>query len=145
MSDNKLNEVKTMSARAFYLERLSSCLILSGVAPWEFKPASPIPEEVRRDKAKRDAWANSTKHYIYSLCEGLNENLRITKPRSDGEGNPPALMHGLIADYDSPTPEELIRKFATAYNFVPNWIERTLSGNWRFVWLFEEPMKIPSY
>jgi hypothetical protein len=27
----------------------------------------------------------------------------------------------------------------------PNWIEQTLSGHWRFVWVFEQPIRLASY
>lgn len=115
--------------------------------PWEFVPASPIPEEVRKDKKLRDTWINTptTKHCVYTFCEGVNPNLRISRPRNDGGGNPIHALHALVADYDAPQPEERALEYAKALPFAPNWVERTLSGNWRFVWLLSEPLIFPSF
>jgi hypothetical protein len=130
-----------------YLERLSDHAIKTGIAPWDFKPATPIPEEVRFDKKERHLWINrpSTNHHVYSMFEGVNVNLRITKPKAEGEGNPPLFLHGLVADFDHATKEPAMLESASQLSTPPNWIERTLSGNWRFVWVFEKAIRLPSF
>lgn len=130
-----------------YLKNLSSQQLYKGVMPWEFVPTSPIPEEVRGDKAERDAWINrpTTDHHVYTFCEGVNPNLRISKMRNDGEGNPVHSCWAAVGDFDANTPEATVLEFARKLPYPPNYIERTLSGNWRFVWLFEEPLIFPSY
>jgi hypothetical protein len=131
----------------FYLENLSSKQIKQGVAPWDFKPATPIPDSVRTDKEQRDVWINAstTKHHVYSFNCGVNPNFRISAPRDDGEGNPATQSHGLVADFDSPQKEELVLEWARKLPYAPNWIEKTLSGNWRHVWELEEPLVFPSH
>lgn len=129
-----------------HLDNLSSVQMKKGVMPWEFKPVQPIPEEVRKDKKLRDAWINrpSTKHFCFTLFEGVNGTLRVSSPKGDG-GNPAYLAHGLVGDYDAPADEAAVLAFASKLPIPPNWIERTLSGNWRFVWLFEKPILFPSH
>src|ERR1039457_5543529 len=122
----------------YYIERLNSSQTLTGIMPWDFKPTTPIPHDIRADKAKRYEWLTnpSTKHHVYCFYEGLNSNLRITK--NNDEGNPPVKLWGLVADYDSNQPEDFVMKIAQRLPVPPNWLERTLSGNWRYVWQFEE-------
>jgi hypothetical protein len=131
----------------FYLQRLTGLQVHSGILPWHFKPETPIPNEVRTDKKKRSDWINDagTKHHVYSFFEGMNQNLRVTKNRDADEGNPPVKLWGLTADYDSRQAEEFVLKIAKTLAVPPNWIERTLSGNWRYVWEFEKPASLPSY
>jgi hypothetical protein len=116
--------------------------------PWDFKPASPIPETVRTDKKLRDVWIENptTEHHVYTFFEGINNRYRITAPNADGEGNPVRAMHALVADYDhhNTSKEEVMRKIERT-SWKPNWVERTLSGNWRFVWLLEKPLLFPSH
>jgi len=63
----------------YCLLNLNSQRLLTGTQPWEFVPETPIPDEVRTDKAKRDAWINtkSLKHHVYTFAGGVNNNLRI--------------------------------------------------------------------
>jgi hypothetical protein len=105
---------------------------------------SPV---VREDKGKRHDWITntSTKHHVYSFFEGVNANQRVTKIRGDGEGNPPVKMWGLVADYDARQSEEFVLKIARSLPVPPNWIERSLSSNWRYIWLFAEPVRLPSH
>lgn len=130
----------------FHLKNLSSIAITQEVLPWDFKPESPIPEHVRKDKKLRDQWINApvTSHHVYTFYEGTNANMRISKPRSDGGGNPVHSIHALVADYDSPQPLEKVLEYAKTMPYQPNWIERTLSGNWRFIWGLDEALVFPS-
>ena len=130
-----------------YLKNLSSQELFSGVLPWDFKPASPIPDEVRKNKKARDQWINlpTTVHHVYTPFEGVNSNIRISKLRTDGGGNPPHSAKYFAADYDSAQPEETVLRLANELPYPPNWIEKTLSGNWRYVWILEEALIFPSY
>jgi hypothetical protein len=93
-----------------YLKNLSSQATYSDVLPWVFVPTSPIPEIVRTNKKARDEWINrpTTEHHVYTPFEGLNSNLRISKLRTDGEGNPPRSAKYFAADYDNAQPEETV-------------------------------------
>lgn len=116
--------------------------------PWDYKPAWAIPDDVRgyANKAKRDKWANlpATDHQFYSFHEGVNPNIRVSKVKKDGGGNPVHCTYALVADYDSPQPIEKVLDYAKALPFVPNRIEHTLSGNWRFVWGLDTLIIFPS-
>lgn len=130
-----------------YLDNLSSQELKKGVLPWEFVPEQPIPEEIRKDKKARDAWINhpSTKHHVYTLYEGVNSSLRISRGKSDGSGNPVHSCTGFAADYDAKADEATVIQHASKLPIPPNWIERTLSGNWRFLWLLEFILLFPSH
>lgn len=100
------------------------------------------PEEVRKNKSARAAWISdpSTKWRCYSLVEGLNPHLRVARGRGSVEGNPPYRLHGLIGDYDSPISEDQMLESVRKSVLPPALAERTLSGNWRLIWFFEEPL-----
>lgn len=125
--------------------------VVSAVAPcvpWEFVP-SGIPADVRgtSGKAARDKWMSNpdTKHQVYCSFEGLNPGEKIKDSRGVNEGNPPLKCHALVGDYDAPlTPEELETGIKRLGSFVPNYIERTLSGNIRLIWLLEKPVSFPN-
>lgn len=130
-----------------YLKRLSDQNMHEGPLPWEFVPETPIPEECRLDKKERTRWINlpSTDHHVYSGNEGVNANARITAPKGDGEGNPIRYIRWIVSDYDKDASEAMVMELAKKMPFPPNWIERTLSGNWRFVWILERPLLVPSF
>lgn len=130
----------------FSLNNLSSLEIFRRL-PWEFTGRETVPDRGIEDKAVRDKWITNplTKYDVYSLFEGANPNGRVSKCGGGGEGNAPVLVHGLAVDYDLPLTEEQVAKSIAAMNIKPNWIERTLSGNWRLVWLFEKPVPMASF
>ncbi len=130
-----------------YLTNLTSLSALPG-KPWDFTKTEHIPQVVRTDKKIRDAWicSPSTEHHVYSLFEGVNENMRVSAPKADMEGNPPFKLFGLVGDYDAPIPEEeLAGGCDRLAPYSPNYFERTLSGHARFIWVFEEPILLPSF
>lgn len=132
-----------------FLQNLSSQSTASG-NPWEFVPVEPIPEEVRKDKKARDQWicTPTTNHCVYSLVVGVNSLGRVSRGNAKGEdGNPPRELLGFCADYDCPTSQQALGEGLKHLGprFQPNYIERTLSGNWRLLWLFDKPLLVPSY
>jgi hypothetical protein len=114
--------------------------------PWEF--SSPIPESVRgkENKKARDRWINhpDTQHQCYSAFEGFVGNARIAEPKNGSEGNPPFKLHAFVADIDAPVSQEELTAGIGRIEFAPNYYERTLSGNARLVWLFEQPVAFPN-
>lgn len=128
----------------FILKNLRSSAITRG-EPWAFK--GDVPPEVKKDKAKRDEWINKieTEWSVYSMVEGLNENVRVSLTDTVARpGNPPRVLHGFTADYDDRISTEMVLAQIAKFEFKPRWFERTLSGNVRLIWLFETPMTIPS-
>lgn len=129
----------------FILENLVSSAITRGT-PWTFK--GEVNPELRTDKAARDKWiCNPATHWnVYSLVEGLNENLRVSLPSTHSlkEANPPYRLHGFAADYDAFVSDADALAQIAKFPFKPRWLERTLSGNLRLIWFFEKPMLLPS-
>lgn len=113
-------------------------------APWDFAPA---PEELARVRAlpkdQRRAFSLDprTRWQIYSPIRGVAANQRVSKE------NPPHSIHGLVADYDATGEinyiEDLIN--LVPHNFRPNFMERSLGGKWRAVWVFECPLLVPDF
>jgi hypothetical protein len=129
-----------------HLRNLSSLDLKTEVLPWDFKPSQPIPEEVRTNKKLRDEWINNpaTDHNVYSFCEGINGSARISSLKADESGNPVFRCWAIVADYDAGGNLEEVKKHLMQLGFPPNWIEKTLSGHWRAVWLLEEPLQFAS-
>ena len=110
--------------------------------PWEFKATAEIPEKVRKGKVARQAWykAATTDHQFYSLIEGANPNMRVSKGN-----NPPRVIHGFGVDYDLPITLERANEAIASMRFKPSWIERSLGGNLRLVWLLEQPIIVEDF
>lgn len=115
--------------------------------PWEWNSPAPAEVQGKEHKKARDAWITNpaTKHQVYSAFEGYLSNARIEDPRGAEEGNPPLHLHAFVADIDTPvSDEELASGIARIGDMVPNYFERTLSGNVRLIWLFEKPVSFPN-
>lgn len=116
---------------------------LSEGYPWDFFPAPERVAEVRSmKKADRRAWMakESTVWNAYSCVRGTAANARCSKD------NPPAGLRGLVVDYDMETDVDTVIKYLNqcAPEFLPNFIEITLSKNVRLVWVFEREILIPN-
>lgn len=124
-----------------------SNLILSDIRrcePWKFR--GEVPNDVRNDKRARTLWINNsrTKWQCCSLVEGLHEGLRVNKGKDEENGNPPHALHGFIGDYDHPITDQDLATALKDFPYPPQYVERTLSGNLRLIWLFESPLLVPS-
>jgi energy-coupling factor transporter ATP-binding protein EcfA2 len=80
----------------------------------------------------------STAHVFYSAVEGRTPSKRVSND------NPPRMIYGVVADYDSAInwasiDDDLSVKFSTN---KPTWRSRTQSGFLRLVWEFKEPVPI---
>jgi len=108
--------------------------------PWNYKPGPDVPY----GKSKKDfeTWGSQydTDHAYISMYEGLAALVRVSE---SGE-NPVHKIHGLIVDYDSEQPDNIIEhiKNHKASEFKPNWFVETISGNCRLVWEFESPFMV---
>jgi hypothetical protein len=104
----------------------------------------PYPTKAE-DKNKFITWCNAptTKHYFISMFEGMSPDLRTTKGEN---GNPVFTMHGVIADYDSKTFDEMknhVMKTCPSH-YLPTHLSHTMSGNCRLIWQFETPLILAS-
>lgn len=124
----------------FAIENLTQ-KTLAPCVPWEFKPIEMPSDLIRGDKKERQNWYRtaSTKWNFYTLIEAANPNQRPSKD------NPPRLLHGIAVDYDAPIPDSRVVEAIASMKIKPSWIERSLGGNVRLVWLFERPLPVESY
>ena len=130
----------------FALRNLSSSTV-TPCTPWTYTNSPPEHVKGKDAKAERTRWVNSpeTDAQIYSAFEGVNEGLRISEPKVGGEeGNPPFRLHAFVADIDCPVSESELAAGIGRIKLVPNYYERTLSGNARLLWLFEKPVSFPN-
>lgn len=131
-----------------YLRNLSSSDLREGIAPWEFAGRDRVPEECLGDKKARDKWINDpqTDYHVYSGFEGVNPDRRLRAGNgNEDDANPPALQWFAAVDCDVPMTVEEAHKWVGLMDQVkPMWFEETLSGNGRFLFMFEEPVKHPS-
>lgn len=131
----------------FALPNLCTRAVTPCPTPWTFQ--APIPDAVKgkENKKARDKWINqpSTQHQVYTAFEGFIPNERIRDAKASDEGNPPLRMHAFVADFDAPVSlEEISAGIERLKGFTPNYLERTLSGNARLIWIFEKPVSFPN-
>lgn len=128
--------------KSFFAENLVAQSVKEGL-PWDFQMTEAITEQIRHDKTERQLWYNNpaTAHSFYSFIEGVNSNLRVSR-----ENNPPYVLHGFAADYDTlQLSKERILEAVATLPIKPTYIERSLGGNWRLVWVFPRPLFVSSY
>jgi len=110
--------------------------------PWEVRTKFPKKLEDAGKPAFID-WCTTpvVKHCFFSAFEGLTPSLRV----SSGS-NPPAVLHGLVADYDTTISETLWSGLSerSKSEFMPTHGSSTYSGGARLVWEFEEPLVLSS-
>lgn len=125
----------------FYTRNLTTLSTSSDVLPWDFKPKGEISQQIRHDKKARQDWYQGadTAHYFYTTLEGSNPNMRPSKD------NPPRAIHSLAADYDLRIPEARVNEAIATMKIKPAWVERSLGGNVRLVWLFPRPLMTDTY
>ncbi len=110
---------------------------LSPCEPWKWNAPRP-GEVICADKQARQEWysTKSTDWQFYTVFEPVVANLRPDKE------NPPRFAHGLAADYDFKLTDERVAEAVEAMKVRPAWIERSLGGNIRLVWLFSRPVPL---
>lgn len=125
-----------MKSTLFSIPNLSSGNVVP-VKPWEIKTWPQFPKT--KDAFKDWVGQSSTDAYFVSAYEGVNPHGRVNKSNAAWK------MHGLIADYDAVvTKDEIMDGIGrrTRTGFKPMYAHRTVSGNCRVVWLFEEPIAV---
>jgi hypothetical protein len=126
----------------YYIHNLVSVTAQQG-NPWDFKPAEVLSEDVRKNKAARQAWYSNpgTRHSFYSMVEPLNPNARITK-----DENPPHVRWGFAADYDTLNlSHERIAEAVKQMPLKPSRIEQSLGHNWRLVFTLPRGIHVGNF
>jgi hypothetical protein len=78
---------------------------------------------------------SSTQGNFLSVWEGINPLARINT------GNPPRMLHGIIADYDSVQAMNKLSALPTSTGHLPTWVVETFTpGKCRLIWAFEKPV-----
>lgn len=110
------------------------------VEPWAWEPAEAQRQAVTSAaKSARNAAMNKHGWLVYSP-------VRATVPTAYVEtSNPAAGVRGMVLDYDLPLIEEHLAKLLSKLDdeLKPQFIEKTLSGNFRLVWLFCRDVPAP--
>lgn len=97
------------------------------------------------DKAARQKWLTDAKAdaCLFSTYEGCNSAVRIDA----SAGNPVWKLHGLVGDYDAPSPGSIAQIKANLEKILgkgspllPQWVVTSPGGNYRLVWEFEKPL-----
>jgi hypothetical protein len=131
----------------FSIRNLTSLRVEEIPDPWARWPEFKLPEKLKT-KEERTAWFSSrdTAHAFLSGISGQDPRVRVTvATRGEGD-NPPAALHALIADYDSPVAPE--RRETLMLDppcpYLPTWICDSYSeGKSRLIWEFEQPVRMP--
>lgn len=122
----------------FHVTNLTEQVLRNEILPWDFELVSEIPEAARTNKEARQSWYRNaaTHHHFYTAVEPANPNIRPSKE------NPARMLHGIVADFDVVIPDARIDEAVSAMKIKPAWIERSLGGNSRLVWLFPRPLMV---
>lgn len=117
--------------------------------PWQWSQLPPKEVCGPASKKLRDKWREDPKlnWQLFSSFEGFIPNQRLSEPKrgTSDEGNPPLRCGGFVCDYDAPVSDsELETGIARMGEYVPNFYEKTMSGNATLVWIFEKPVSFPN-
>lgn len=93
-----------------------------------------------KNKAAYRTWCSDadTDHVFYSTVEGDTPSKRVSND------NPPAAIHGIVADYDAPVDWDNVDETIQMKcgDKMPTWRSKTQSGYIRLVWEFDDKMPI---
>jgi len=124
----------------FAIDNLASSVAFE-VQPWNYQ-TDPVPLKAQNNKAEFIKWCQkpSTKNCHFSTAEGLDPMRRVSAD------NPIVLIYGVVADFDARITPDMLKALITESptEFAPNWGSLTYSGGGRLVWLFAEPVAVPS-
>lgn len=124
----------------WHVQNLTQQSLISGLFPWDFKMPE-ISAQIRGDKKTRQNWYQNvtTSHYFYTTIEAANPNMRPSKE------NPPRAIHAFAVDYDLKIPAERVQEAIEAMPIKPAWVERSLGGNVRLIWILPRPIPVETY
>lgn len=125
---------------SFYSVRNLTDKSLTSCNPWEWVGEKPS-EKVCKDKIERQAWYRNpaTQWNFYTPAEPVSNTQRCSKD------NPPKFLHGFAADYDVPIPDARVNEVVETMKVKPSWIEQSLGGNVRLVWVLPRPIPLDNY
>lgn len=97
-------------------------------------------EEKLPNKAAFRDWQSKfdTCSCFFNCVQGESPGERVST------NNPPTFLHGIVADYDTRLSEDERQKMLADAKVKPVYISSSYSGGTHAVWLFENPLPIPS-
>lgn len=110
------------------------------VSPWAWAPPGAARTAVLgASKAGRLKALANHGWLVYSPVRATSATSYVEK------SNPPAGVRGLVLDYDVPLVEEHLATVLSKLDdqLVPQWVEKTLSGHFRLVWVFGRDVPCP--
>jgi len=117
---------------------------LTEAAPWDFDPPAETFEKMKtisKDLRRKRMVDSNTKWQVYSAIRAHNWRARVSKD------NPPQALHGIVCDYDTVMNDEMVKSLIEQMpeNLRPNFIETSLSGKKRLIWVFERSLMVHSF
>jgi hypothetical protein len=115
-----------------------------GTMPWDFDRdamealhGADVVKGIMRDKQSRSVFMTNpeTEWNVYICAEGMDPTKRPSKE------NQVMAITALVGDYDATLTEQNVGN-AQKLKFPPTWIEQSLSGNYRCIWTFEQPLMV---
>lgn len=119
--------------KAYQIQNLSGQDVIYAELP---KGGSALDRPASKALYSKKITAPETQDCFVSMFSGMNPAARVNAD------NPPAYMHGVVADYDTPIPDEKRAKMLSKLTRKPSWISTTFSGGTRAVWEFEKPLPL---
>jgi hypothetical protein len=125
---------------SFFATKNLVTLSLEPCEPWTFKPTEALTAQIRNVKEDRQNFYQNpaTQHCFYTGIEAHAPNQRTSKE------NPPRTIHAFPADYDIKIPRERIMEVVNSMAVKPTYLETSLGGNFRLVWVLEQPIQVES-
>lgn len=117
---------------------------IEGSMPWDFDRDvmtsvydQSLIDGIMRDKNSRSVFMTdpNTQWHVYICAEGMDPTKRPSKE------NQVVTISALVGDYDTKLMESYIGN-AEKLKYPPSWVEQSLSGNFRAIWLFEKPLGV---
>lgn len=126
----------------FFAAKNLVTLSVEPCVPWEFVPTENITAQMRKSKQDRQDFYQTptTQHQFYTGIEGVNPNQRVSR-----EGNPPFRVHAFVADFDVVISDIRVREIIEDMPFPPTWVETSLGGHRRFVWILARSILTQEY
>lgn len=124
----------------FYVAKNLTEMALEEGKPWEFIVENNPFKGMAKDKRRLALLKPKTEWNVYTAVRGMAATQRISKT------NPPVALRGIVVDYDMQSNIDVVMGYVNQLpeSVRPNFIEVTLGGKIRLVWVFEREVLTPS-
>lgn len=119
--------------KTYQLQNLASQEVVCAELP---KGGSALDRPASKALYSKKITAPETQDCFVSLFSGMNPAARVNAD------NPPAFLHGIAADYDTPVTGEQRQKLLGKMPFKPSLVSTSFSGGTHAYWEFEKPIPL---